>query len=86
MVNSNKLVVKSKTTRHKSYLFLIFIVLFFYRCKATASLSKLEKYLDNNLNMEHPSKKFEDDSEKGYMKLGNFFNSDKRNIINLSPK
>ena len=69
---------------NKRHFFLIFILIFFYSCKKPVSLSKVEKYFDNKLNKEKLSKIFEDDSENGYIKIGNFLSSDKRNAIVIS--
>ncbi|HRG19146.1 MAG TPA: hypothetical protein PLP39_08645 [Flavobacterium lutivivi] len=48
------------------------------------SLSKVEKYFDNKLNKEKQAENFEEDSEYGFIKIGNFLSSDKRNAIVIS--
>lgn len=69
---------------YKRHFFLIFILIFFHSCKKPVSLSKVEKYFDNKLSTEKRSANFEDDSENGFIKIGNFLSTDKRNAIVIS--
>ena len=68
----------------KRYFILILTSILFYGCNKPVKLSKIDKYFDNELTKHKLSKNFEEDSEYGYIRIGNFFNAKKKNAIVIS--
>lgn len=68
----------------KNQILIIFIVLVNFGCQKSEKLSKTDKYFTEKLNKEKLSKSFEEDSEFGYIKIGNFFKPNIKNAVVIS--
>lgn len=68
----------------KRQIVILTIIFVFYGCQRDEKLSKIDKYFINKLTKEKGSNSFEEDSEYGYIKIGNFFNPNIKNAIVIS--
>lgn len=63
---------------------LILVAICFYRCEKPIKQSKIDQYFENKLIKNKLIGNFEEDSENGYIKIGNFLNVNRKNAIVIS--
>ncbi|MGX7668757.1 XAC2610-related protein [Flavobacterium pedocola] len=68
----------------KQPLLILVLIFTFFGCQKTKKLSETERYFINKLTTEKSSDTFEEDSEHGYIKIGNFLNPTKKNAVVIS--
>lgn len=68
----------------KKLILILTIIFVFFGCQKTEKLSKTDKYFIDKLTEEKLSKDFEEDSEYGYIKIGNFFDPNIKNAVVIS--
>lgn len=68
----------------KKQLLILTVLFVFFGCQRSEELSKTDKYFNNKLTKEKASKNFEEDSEYGYIKIGNFLKPNSKNAVVIS--